>query len=157
MDAIKLLKKDHKTVEKLYKKFGKTGDRAFKTKRQLVDQMIEELTAHAYIEETIFYPAARKAAPGTKDHLLESIEEHHVVVWMLSELAGMDPADERFTAKTNVLMENVRQHVKEEEDDWFPKIRKAMGRKHLDQLGEELQAAKSKAPKDPLNNLSAKA
>lgn len=157
MDAITLLKDDHKTVEKLFKEFEKAGDRAVKTKRKLVDQMIEELTTHAYIEETIFYPAARKAAPDTASHVLESIEEHHVVVWMLSELAGMDPADERFTAKATVLIENVRHHVKEEEQDWFPEVRKAMGRKVLQQLGEEMTAAKADAPKDPLANLSAKA
>ena len=153
MDAITLLKDDHKTVESLFKQFEKAGDRAVKTKRQLVDQMIKELTTHAYIEETLFYPAARKAAPGTAAHVLESIEEHHLVVWMLSELAGMDPADERFTAKVTVLIENVRHHVKEEEKDWFPQVRKAMGTKALRQLGDELAAAKSRAPSDPLKNI----
>jgi hemerythrin superfamily protein len=157
MDAITLLKEDHKTVEGLFKKFEQAGDRAVKTKRQLVDQMIKELTTHAYIEETVFYPAARKAAPDTTDHVLESIEEHHVVVWMLSELARMDPADERFTAKVTVLIENVRHHVKEEEQDWFPQVRKAMGTKDLRQLAEELAAAKSRAPADPLKNISATA
>jgi hemerythrin superfamily protein len=153
MDAITLLKDDHKTVESLFKQFEKAGDRAVKTKRQLADQMIKELTTHAYIEETLFYPAA----PGTAEHVLESIEEHHVVVWMLSELAGMDPADERFTAKVTVLIENVRHHVKEEEQDWFPQVRKAMGSKALRQLGEELAAAKSRAPSDPLKNITATA
>ena len=79
MDAITLLKEDHKTVEGLFTKFEQAGDRAVKAKRQLVDQMIKELTTHAYIEETLFYPAARKAVPDTTDHVLESIEEHHVV------------------------------------------------------------------------------
>jgi hemerythrin superfamily protein len=157
VDAIVLLKDDHKTVEKLFRGFEKAGDRAVKTKRQLVDQMIRELTVHAYIEEQLFYPAARAAAPETTDHVLESIEEHHVVVWLLSELAGMDPADERFTAKVTVLIENVRHHVEEEEQDWFPQVRKAMGRKVLQQLGEDMAAAKTTAPADPLSNLSARA
>src|SRR3984885_15109436 len=112
--------------------------------------MIKKLTTHAYIEETLFYPAARKAAPSTAAHVLESIEEHHVVVWMLSELAGMDPADGRFTAKGTVLIENARHHVTAEEQDGFPQVRKAMGSKDLKQLGEELAAAKSRAPADPL-------
>jgi hemerythrin superfamily protein len=157
VDAIVLLKDDHKTVENLFKAFEKAGDRAVKTRRRLVDQMIKELTVHAYIEEQLFHPAARAAAPDTTDHVLESIEEHHVVVWMLSELAGMDPADERFTAKVTVLIENVRHHVEEEEQDWFPQVRKAMGRKVLQQLGEEMAAAKTAAPADPLSNLSARA
>jgi hemerythrin superfamily protein len=157
MDAIVLLKDDHKTVEKLFRGFEQAGDRAMKTKRRLVDQMIRELTVHAYIEEQLFYPAARAAAPDTTDHVLESIEEHHVVVWLLSELVGMDPADERFTAKVTVLIENVRHHVEEEEQDWFPQVRKAMGRKVLQQLGEDMAAAKTTAPADPLSNLSARA
>src|SRR6185437_10670775 len=147
MDAITLLKDDHKTVEKLFKELEKAGDRAVKTKRKLADQVIEELTTHAYIEETVFYPAARKAVPDTASHVLESIEEHHVVVWMLSELAGMDPADERYTAKVTVLIENVRHHVEEEEQEWFPEVRESMGRKVLQELGEKMSAAKADAPR----------
>jgi len=156
MDAIVLLKDDHKTVEKLFKEFEKAGENALKTKRKLVDSMIEELTAHAYIEEEIFYPAAREAAPETRDHVLESIEEHHVVVWMLSELVDLDPADERFDAKVSVLIENVRHHVEEEEQEWFPEVREAMGRKRLQELGEQMEKAKADAPRDPLAVGSAK-
>lgn len=156
MDAIVLLKDDHKTVEKLFKQFEKAGDNAHQTKRNLVDDMIGELTTHAHIEEQIFYPAAREAAPETVSHVLESVEEHHVVVWMLSELVGMDPTDERFDAKVTVLMENVRHHVDEEEQEWFPEVRKAMGRKRLQELGERMAKAKADAPRDPLALPSAK-
>ena len=155
MDAIVLLKDDHKTVEKLFKEFEKAGDGAYAEKRRIVDQVIEELTVHAVIEEQVFYPAAREAAPDTRDHVLESIEEHHVVVWMLSELAGLDPEDERFDAKMAVLMENVRHHVQEEEKDWFPEVRKAMGRNRLVELGERLEEAKKSATRDPLKVPSA--
>lgn len=155
MDAIVLLRDDHKTVEKLFKQFEKTADDDTAERRRIADQVIEELTVHAWIEEQIFYPAAREAAPDTTDHVLESIEEHHVVVWMLSELKGMDPADERFKAKMSVLMENVRHHVEEEEKDWFPDVRKAMGRNRLLELGERLDAEKPKAPRDPLATPSA--
>ncbi|MGW4806335.1 hemerythrin domain-containing protein [Kitasatospora sp. NPDC004272] len=155
MDAIVLLKEDHKTVEKLFKEFEKAGDRAHATKRRIADRVIEELTVHAVIEEEVFYPAAREAAPGTADHVLESVEEHHVVVWMLAELAGLDPHDERFDAKMTVLMENVRHHVEEEERDWFPEVRKAMGRNRLLELGERLEAARETATRDPLKVPSA--
>lgn len=155
MDAIVLLRDDHKTVEKLFKRFEKTGDDDVTERRTIVDEVIEELTVHAWIEERIFYPAAREAAPETKDHVLESIEEHHAVVWMLSELKDMDPADERFKAKMSVLMENVRHHVEEEEQEWFPDVRKAMGRKRLTELGDQLEAEKNKAPRDPLSVPSA--
>lgn len=156
MDAIVLLKEDHKTVEKLFKKFEGAGENAVKTKKNIVDQVIEELTVHAFIEEEIFYPAAREAAPETKDHVLESVEEHHVVVWMLSELAALDPSDERFDAKMTVLIENVRHHVEEEEKEWFPEVRKAVGRNRLKELGEQMAAARAKAPRSPLAVPSAK-
>ncbi|MFE2323789.1 hemerythrin domain-containing protein [Streptomyces sp. NPDC059385] len=150
MDAIVLLREDHKTVEKLFKRFGKTGDDDLAERRTIADEVIEELTVHAWIEERVFYPAAREAAPETTDHILESIEEHHAVVWMLSELKDMDPSDERFKAKMTVLMENVRHHVEEEEQEWFPDVRKAMGRNRLTELGDRLEAEKEKAPRDPL-------
>ena len=159
MDAIVLLKNDHKTVEKLFKEFEraeKSSGTAPQAKAALVGEMIQELTTHTYIEEMIFYPAARLGAPATTDHVLESVEEHHVVVWLLSELDGMDPADETYDAKVRVLVENVRHHVEEEEQDWFPKVRDAMGRKVLQELGEKMEAAKKDAPRDPLKVSSAR-
>ncbi|MEI5011001.1 hemerythrin domain-containing protein [Streptomyces sp. PmtA] len=132
------------------REFEKTDDDDTAERREIADQVIEELTVHAWIEEKVFYPAAREAAPETADHVLESIEEHHVVVWMLSEIKGLDPADERFKAKMSVLMENVRHHVEGEEQDWFPDVRKAMGRKRLTELGEQLEQEKRKAPREPL-------
>ncbi|MBT2468632.1 hemerythrin domain-containing protein [Streptomyces sp. ISL-66] len=155
MDGIVLLKEDHKTVEKLFKQFEKAGDDATAEKRKIADQVIQELTTHTWIEEKIFYPAAREAAPDSKDHVLESIEEHHVVLWMLAELKDLDPSDERFDAKMTVLMENVRHHVEEEEKEWFPDVRKAMGRNRLADLGEQMEAAKKQSPRDPLTVPSA--
>jgi hemerythrin superfamily protein len=158
VDAIVLLKEDHKKVNGLFKEFEKGKEDAdAATKRRLVDQMIKELTTHAYIEETIFYPEARAAVPETEDHVLESVEEHHVVAWLLKELQNLDPKDETFTAKVTVLIENVRHHVEEEEKEWFPEVRKAMGRNRLAELGEQMDAARSDAPADPMQLASAKA
>ena len=156
MDAIVLLKDDHKTVEQLFKRFEKAGERAYKEKQHVVEQIIHELTTHAYIEEEIFYPAARQDVPETKDHVLESVEEHHVVVWMLSELKDLDPKDERFDAKVTVLIENVRHHVEEEEQEWFPQVREALGRNRLQELGEQMEKAKADAPDDPRVLMSAR-
>jgi hemerythrin-like domain-containing protein len=149
MDAITLLKDDHKQVEHLFKQFESAGDRAFVQKRQLVDRMIEELSRHAAIEEQVFYPAARAVVPDTGSMVLESLEEHHIVKWLLHELEGMDPEDERFDAKVTVLIENVRHHVEEEESDLFPQIRDELGRNSLSDLGESLQSARGGAPTHP--------
>ena len=149
MDAITLLKNDHQTVEQLFKRFEKAGERAHAQKRKIVDRIIEELSVHAAIEEQLFYPVARATVPDTEDIALESLEEHHVVKWVLNELEGMDPAHERFDAKVTVLIENVRHHVEEEESDFFPKVRKQLGRNDLADLGEALANAKKSAPTHP--------
>lgn len=157
MDGIVLLKEDHKTVEKLFKEFEKIKDSSTaRERRTLVDRICRELTAHAYIEETIFYPAAREGVPETDDHVLESVEEHHVMAWLLSELKNLSATDETFNAKATVLIENTRHHVEEEEKEWFPEVRKALGRNRLVELGEQMAAARSKAPSDPLALASAK-
>jgi hemerythrin superfamily protein len=149
MDAIAILKNDHKTVEGLFKKFEQAGDRAYKTKRGLVDEIITELSVHAAIEEQVFYPATREAREETEEMVLEALEEHHLVKLALSELEKMAPEDERFTAKVTVLIENVRHHVKEEEGEMFPKVRKAMKPDKLRALGEQLEEAKKSAPTRP--------
>ncbi len=149
MDAITLLKEDHRTVEQLFKRFEQAGDRAHVQKRQIVDRIIEELSVHAAIEEQVFYPVARTTVPDTEDIALESLEEHHVVKWLLEELVDMDPAQERFDAKVTVLIENVRHHVEEEENEFFPMVRKALGRNELADLGETLADEKASAPTRP--------
>jgi hemerythrin superfamily protein len=149
MDAITLLKDDHKAVEALFKRFEKAGDRAYAEKRQLVDRIIEELSIHAAVEEQLFYPVTRETVPETEDIALESLEEHHIVKWVLSELEKMSPEDERFDAKVTVLMENVRHHVREEEDEYFPMVRDELGRNALNDLGDAMEAAKRIAPTHP--------
>jgi hemerythrin superfamily protein len=149
MDAVTLLRNDHRTVEGLFKKFEKAGPNAHKTKKDLVEKIIQELSTHAAIEEQVLYPTARAEVPDAGDDVLEALEEHHIVKWTLSELDGMEPTDERFTAKVTVLMEGVRHHVKEEETVLFPELRKSIRRKELEELAEALEAAKKVAPIRP--------
>ncbi|HWE55784.1 MAG TPA: hemerythrin domain-containing protein [Acidimicrobiales bacterium] len=149
MDAITLLKTDHKTVEKLFREFEKAGDGAHKTRERIVGKIIEELSVHAGIEEQVFYPEVRRMVEDQEDMVLESIEEHHVVKWILSELEGRPSTDERFEPKVTVLIEQVRHHVQEEESDLFPAVRSALGRKALGQIGDAMVEAKKMAPTRP--------
>lgn len=148
-DAIVLLKEDHKEIRKLFTDFENAGENATKTKGQLVDQMIELLTVHTYIENEVMYPRVRELLPEVEDDVLESYEEHHVADLLVVELAAMKPEDERFTAKTTVLIESVRHHMEEEEADWFPKVRDGLGRNVLSEIGAEMLEAKEKAPRRP--------
>ena len=111
--------------------------------------MIELLTVHTYIENEVMYPRVRELLPELEDDVLESYEEHHVADVLVVELAAMKPDDERFAAKTTVLIENVRHHMEEEEQDWFPKVREGLGRKALQEIGAEMLEAKKKAPRKP--------
>jgi len=110
-DAIVLLKDDHKQILRTFKDFKDfedAGDDAIVTKGRLVDRIIELLTVHTYIENEVMYPRVRELVPELEDDVLESYEEHHVADVLVMELSTMKPEDERFTAKTTVLIENVR-------------------------------------------------
>jgi hemerythrin-like domain-containing protein len=148
-DAIVVLKEDHREIKRVFAEFDKAGDAATKTKQRLVDRMIELLTVHTYIENEVMYPRVRELLPDLEDDILESYEEHHVADVLVAELAGMSASDERFTAKTTVLIENVRHHMDEEEEEWFPQVRQGLGRKALQEIGQELLVAKNGAPRRP--------
>jgi hemerythrin-like domain-containing protein len=149
MDAITLLKDDHKSLEQLFKRFEDAGDRAFVEKRKIVDRIIEELSVHAAIEEQFFYPVARATVPDTDELALEAIEEHGIVKWLLHDLEKMSVENERFDAKVTVLIETVRHHLEEEEQELFPKVRDELGRNALADLGEVLEDARKLAPTHP--------
>jgi hemerythrin superfamily protein len=149
MDAITLLKADHKAVKVLFTRFDKLGDGANATKREVVDKIIESLSVHAAIEEQVFYPAVREHTKELTDDVLEALEEHHVAKWILSELDGMSPTEERYDAKVTVLIESVKHHIQEEESGLFPQVRQAMGRKQLLEIGDALERAKKLAPTRP--------
>ena len=148
-DAIVLLKTDHKTVDKLFKQFEKLGDGATKTKRQLVDKILDELALHAAIEEQHFYPVIRQKVEDVKDEVLEGFEEHHLLEVSMAELRTLDVEAENFDAKVKVLSELVRHHVEEEEQEMFPKVREAMGRKELVALGDTLEQARAAGVPQP--------
>ena len=136
MDAIVLLRNDHKAVEALFKRLEK-GDVT------VVPEICASLTVHATIEEEEFYPAVRAEVDGELDDVLEAVEEHHVVKVLVAELDALDPSDETYKAKATVLMELVRHHVEEEETEMFPEVRHALGRKRLTEIGERLEKARA--------------
>jgi len=141
MDALELLKQDHEKVSELLER-GQEADP--KQRKQIFKKIKSELETHARIEETIFYPAMEEHEE-LKDMVLESLEEHKQMKTVLRELAKLSPNSERFKPKFKVLKDNVEHHaVEEEEGKMFPKVRKIIDKSELEQLGEELEAAKHK-------------
>jgi hemerythrin superfamily protein len=149
MDAIALLKADHKTVEALFRKFEQAGRNAKKMKRRLVEKIVRELAVHAVIEEQVFYPAVRSKGGKLEEMILLALEEHHVAKWLLKELENLPSEAERFEAKVLVLMENIRTHVLEEERELFPQVRKAFTPAELKAMAQALMVAKRAAPTRP--------
>ena len=92
---------------------------------------VRDLSVHAAIEEGIFYPAVTREVPDLSEVMLRSLESHSVVKWLCSAISSTLADDDRFGPRMTVLIDNVRLHVEEEEDDIFPEVRQALGRKRL--------------------------
>jgi hemerythrin superfamily protein len=104
-------------------------------------ELDRELSVHAEIEETIFYPATREAEP-TRDLVLESIEEHKQIKMVLADLERTDMTTDVWGAALKVLKEDVMHHVGEEEDELFPKVRKVLSKQQLEDLGTRMEQLK---------------
>ena len=138
-DAIVLLKKDHKEMRKLFREFEKAGEDAVATKARVGAAIIEALTVHTYIENEVHVPAGCASCCRTSRTTSSSPTRSTTwrTCWSWS-WRSMAPDSERFVPKMTVLMENVKHHMAEEEDDWFPKVREGLGRKQLQELGAEM-------------------
>ena len=143
MDAIELLKKDHDEVRALFEQFRQAGEAEDSDRmRELQEQIFEELEKHTRIEEDIFYPAVRAAdEEELGDTVAEGVQEHHVVKVLMREIEDVS-GDDTFQAKMKVLMENVEHHADEEEEEMFPDVRQQFDQARLEELGQEMEAAR---------------
>ncbi|MET0647329.1 MAG: hemerythrin domain-containing protein [Pyrinomonadaceae bacterium] len=141
MNAFQLLKEDHQKVSGIFQQLEPTTERAEKTRTELFAKLNEELTIHAQVEESIFYPSIKQAAE-TREIVLEGFEEHHVIKLLLKELETLPVDTEQWTAKLKVLKENVEHHVEEEEQEMFQKAREVLSEDDINRLGAEMEQAK---------------
>lgn len=139
MDAIELLKQQHREVEDLFEKFEKAKDGEDDALlMELVTQLADNLAAHTTIEEKLFYPSVYVGP--TADKLQEAVEEHLSAKRVIADLLDMEPTDEQFKAKVKVLQELVEHHVEEEEKELFKQVKKLMTKDELAVMGEKLEA-----------------
>jgi hypothetical protein len=140
--AIDLLKADHAHVKDLFQQYEAAGHQAHEKKHSIAEEVFAELDVHTTLEEELFYPAMkRETDQDGKDLVAEAVEEHHVVTTLKDELKGLDPKDERYDAKFNVLTENVEHHIEEEEGKMFPDGEEVLGER-LERLGTQMQERK---------------
>jgi hemerythrin superfamily protein len=138
ISAIELLKHDHREVEALFEEYEDLEDDD--AKQELAEKICTSLRVHTQIEEEIFYPAAREAT-GDEDLLDEAVVEHASAKHLIEEIESMAAGEDLYDAKVRVLGEQIRQHVKEEEEELFPEVEDS----EMDQagIGKELAARKT--------------
>ena len=140
MNAIELLKADHKVVDGLFQQVKGSDEEEHPA---LFEEIKAELDVHAHIEETVFYP--RLIAEGDKelvDITKEGIEEHHQVKIFLREISSLADESEKFEPKLKVLMEDVEHHVMEEEGEMFKMVEEQFDAEVLEELGREMEEEK---------------
>jgi hemerythrin superfamily protein len=139
-NAIDLLKRDHDEVEDLFKQFEAGEERDAALRGELAMRICAALTVHAEIEEEIFYPAIRRAASDAADLLDEAAVEHQSLKDIIERLQAASTSDPLFNAGVKVLSEYVKHHVKEEENEIFPKAKSSD--LDLDKLGARMAQRK---------------
>lgn len=149
MDALSLLKQQHREVEKLFRAAKKAEGRE---KERLFLQIADSLALHATIEEKLFYPTVLNEK--TEEELQEALQEHLQIKRLLVDMLDMEPDDERFAAKLTVLEEEVQHHVEEEEGEFFKEVQRDLPKEALEALGVELELMTKKLeteqPRDEL-------
>jgi hemerythrin superfamily protein len=138
MNAIELLEQDHREVETYFDDYEELNDD--KAKAELSEKICLALKVHTQIEEEIFYPQARKAT-GDDDLLDEAEVEHAGAKDLIAQIESMTVGDDLYDAKVKVLGEQVKHHIKEEEDELFPEAKAA--KMDLEALGKTMVARKA--------------
>ena len=145
MDAIQLLKNDHKEMRAMLSALESSTTRAAKKRSMLLQKIKANLVAHTTIEEEIFYPAFKEAGKKSDDDKMyfEALEEHRAAGdLVLPDLLKTDPSSEKFSGRAKVLKELVEHHADEEEKEMFPRAKKLLGRPELMDLGVRMDERK---------------
>jgi hemerythrin superfamily protein len=147
IDAIALLKTDHRKVKNLFARYERAGN--FRTKHLLAEQVFTELALHAHLEEHVFYPAyeAMTGKHGTQ-LVADSRLEHEHVRELMIELQGIELDEAAFEGKFHDLMGIVREHVAEEENAMFPEAEQMLA-DQLEDLMDHMVALKQQLTTSP--------
>jgi hemerythrin superfamily protein len=136
-------------VKDLFRRYKGLGDRALKSKTQTMERIVTELSVHASVEEQVFYPEVKRRVPGSKRLVDHGLDEHQELKETLARLQSMSPDSPEFDAVMRKVISDVADHVKEEESELFPKVRKAMSKQELTDMAALMRTAKRAAPTRP--------
>ncbi|MEU5717053.1 hemerythrin domain-containing protein [Streptomyces sp. NPDC020403] len=147
-DVIAELTTDHREVDELFAKIEALPP-GEKRRKQYADQAVIELVRHSVAEEAYLYPAVREFLPDGDSLADKEIEEHAEAERTMKELEGTEAGDAEFDRLIGHLMTEIRSHVRDEEDNLFPRLRKAASPQELADLGDKVRRAKKTAPTRP--------
>ncbi len=151
-DLFALIKKDHRTVEGLFKKIA--GADSEMECESFYEELRSELAAHTDAEEAVIYTRLKEKDP-TREIAFESIEEHAVVTYLLEKLDDIELDQEKWMAALTVLKEVVSHHVKEEEREMFKKMRRVFDKYELEEMRMDFHHAKQGLLGDELREMVA--
>jgi hemerythrin superfamily protein len=134
MNALEMLKNDHRKVDQLFEQMNNAEE--FSEKTELFQKIKDELQLHASLEESSFYPLFSEK-PGFEDLVEDSIDDHQEVKSLLEEISAIEDEDE-FDERIDELMESVQYHVEQEENEFFPRVEAILSKEELDQMGSEM-------------------
>jgi hemerythrin superfamily protein len=148
-DALALIRSDHATVKALFRRYKGLGDGALKSKTETMERIVTELSVHASVEEQVFYPDVKRRVPGSKRLVDHGLDEHQELKETLARLQRMSPDAPEFDVVMRKVIADVTDHVKEEESELFPKVRKAMSKQELIDMAALMRTTKRAAPTRP--------
>jgi iron-sulfur cluster repair protein YtfE (RIC family) len=148
MDPIRIIKQDHRRVKVLFRRLEQAKSKA--ERQKVGEELIEELSVHATIEEQLIYPWLRNAnGERSVNAVLNALEEHHAMKLVLAELDAMDASDERYLAKFHVVREAVESHIEEEEGKLLPLLERKLDAETSKNLTDAMRIMKTAAPNHP--------
>lgn len=139
MNLYELLHRDHAKVDSLFGELEKAGESEDSRREQLFSSLYRELDIHSQAEEKFFY-STLKGEEETRELVLESLDEHKDMKTLLRELDAMDKGGAEFMDRLRELREMVRRHVSEEENELFPRARKALEEDEAAGIAEDIEA-----------------
>lgn len=152
MDALQVLRRDHREIDRLLRQLQAAGEKETRKRKQLRKQLVQEMGVHQDLEEQVVYPLVEQELPDVKPAVLKAREQHDLLKELLRQLGDMQPQEERFAPKVEVLADLARAHFEEEDASVVVPLREGLTKDQLKELGRRLEEGRAaiRSPRDYL-------
>lgn len=154
IDAIARLKADHRRLQGLLNRLQSSKPRAQAEREVRMRELVEALSVHLHLKETLFYPRLQARTAEAEGPVLEALEAHHLLKWQLKELDGLPASNPRFAPKLTQLSTVLRAHLSQEAKRLHPLAYESLSAEERELLGQQMAEAEAAAPTRPHPRLS---